>query len=312
MEYKQFSDIKGIFKNFFHKKEDFNNKEVISKKENFNINNPPGGGVLEHLRRFISVVGPLFIISLGLYIAAVLDINSVIRIFLAMIVVLLPQILYYNLGGFEEINNFIKENKVPWYGGGMLAISLVLAVIYRAAFGYRLYELVANMYIYIYIYIFLVFVACVILISVYSDAFREATAVGGDTVVGILVAFWIVVALIGVSLYLYLNLETLSIDNGQNPLTRLGNRLNVANIKEGFTKAGAKIKGGIDKAGAKIKGGIDKAGASLQKTAMQGFANVQNPLTGLRNLTGGGLTGISKKLDAGRAAIRRPRLGEKK
>jgi hypothetical protein len=27
MEYKQFSDIKGIFKNFFYKKEDFNNQD---------------------------------------------------------------------------------------------------------------------------------------------------------------------------------------------------------------------------------------------------------------------------------------------
>jgi hypothetical protein len=131
MEYKQFSDIKGIFKNFFHKKEDFNNKGLISKKENFNTSKTA-------YTAFTLAV--LYLITTVIYVWSVWSVGLLPKwaqdrrgwalaggAFLYVSILLVGQIIYYYyLGGEEEISEMLKDNK--WAVGPFVGYSIVIVL----------------------------------------------------------------------------------------------------------------------------------------------------------------------------------------
>jgi len=131
MEYNQFSDIKGIFKNFFHKKEDFNNKGLISKKENFNNSKTAYTAV---------TLAALYLITSLIYVWSVYAVGLLPKwgpggrgwylaggAFLYVSILLVGQIIYYYyLGGEEELSEMLKGNK--WSVGPFVGY-LIVAVL---------------------------------------------------------------------------------------------------------------------------------------------------------------------------------------
>jgi len=123
MEYNQFSDIKGIFKNFFHKKEDFNNKGLISKKE----------GEVWGLRIGLNVGLLCFyviIASLFGVLPKFDDIPHALKLVVLMVVIFLGQYgYYYYANGEKEITDFIYKKNTPYVALTLLFILVVIAVI---------------------------------------------------------------------------------------------------------------------------------------------------------------------------------------
>jgi|TARA_B110001452_G_C15020137_1_gene356597 hypothetical protein len=132
MEYNQFSDIKGIFKNFFHKKEDFNNKGLISKKEikNTVAESAYSAGVLSVLYLITAVIYVWSVYAVGLLPKwgpgwsgwALAGVS-----FLYVSILLVGQyIYYYYLGGEDEISEMLKDNK--WTVGPFVGYLVVIGL----------------------------------------------------------------------------------------------------------------------------------------------------------------------------------------
>jgi hypothetical protein len=136
MEYNQFSDIKGIFKNFFHKKEDFNNEtEVIGliSKEEAATRSIVMNVVLTCY--YVIIAGlfgilPTYVDS-GVSVGQAWLLSLLVFIFIGMIA--LGQYgYYYYLNGEKEITDFINKLTAPWKASVLLSILLVFGIfIYR-------------------------------------------------------------------------------------------------------------------------------------------------------------------------------------
>ena len=119
MEYNQFSDIKGIFKNFFHKKEDFNNKgeraaEVWGLRIGLNVG----------LLCFYVIIASLF----GLLPKFETKTHAV-KLFVLMVVIFLGQYgYYYYANGEKEITDFIYKKNTPYVALSLLSILVGVAV----------------------------------------------------------------------------------------------------------------------------------------------------------------------------------------
>ena len=141
MEYKQFSDIKGIFKNFFHKKEDFNNKGLISKKENFNTSKT-GGALLLYLITAVMYVWSVYAVGLLPTWGGERPVRGYLQgfvlagaAFLYVSILFFGQyIYYYYLGGEDEISELLKDNK--WTVGPFVGYLVVIGL----TFLIRLYQ----------------------------------------------------------------------------------------------------------------------------------------------------------------------------
>ena len=121
MEYTQFSNIKGIFKNFFHKKEDFNNKELISKKEGEVWGLKIGLNV--GLLCFYVIIASLFGV-----LPKFKDVPHALKLFVLMVVIALGQYgYYYYANGEKEITDFIYKKKTPYVAFTLLFILIVIA-----------------------------------------------------------------------------------------------------------------------------------------------------------------------------------------
>ena len=136
MEYNQFSDIKSIFKNFFHKKEDFNNKELISKKENFSN---------KEAEVFGKRVGIFFATIIIYGVAALLfgilptfkGMSYPWRRFLLLLIFIIAAfasnyVYYYYLNGEKEITDLLYEGATPYIGGTLLILLIALASAWAA------------------------------------------------------------------------------------------------------------------------------------------------------------------------------------
>ena len=143
MEYNQFSDIKGIFKNFFHKKEDFNNKGLISKKENFN--NSTTDDITIELKKML-----LYIITFLMYMWSLWMVGlapswegfkshtlsqraayAVISFLYVSFLFFGQYYYYYYLGGEDEINEMAENDKLPrraLIGGVPVVLALTFAL----------------------------------------------------------------------------------------------------------------------------------------------------------------------------------------
>ncbi len=129
----------GIFKNFFHKKEDFNNKGLISKKENFGVKSPDRAyktGIF-----VFAVFGVILLISL--YFAGFLSkctnnsdwfcAMKILLYFISHIIVFALSffVYYYYLGGEKEISDMLEEYKFPFMVLVWLVFIVGMTMIFR-------------------------------------------------------------------------------------------------------------------------------------------------------------------------------------
>ena len=177
MEYNQFSDIKGIFKNFFHKKEDFNNEtEVKEVKEVIGLISKEEAATRSIVMNVVLTCYYVIIAGLFGILPTYVDsgvserqawwLSLLVFIFIGMIAI--GQYgYYYYLNGEKEITDFINKLTAPWNASVLLSILLVFGIfIYRQ--NIKLKSMAESIRKYWYVIAAILLILMLVLVGVYD------------------------------------------------------------------------------------------------------------------------------------------------